>query len=105
MLLFTFTGQALAFDHLEITVVDPEIVDGYPAATVQIGFSVRVRAVNGDGTTDTAADYVHAGLISPDVIANLPSPQYLQNGEYQFDDIEFLDDGQPVRLQVEDTDD
>lgn len=105
ILLFAFTGQVLAFDHLEITVVDPVIVDGYPAATVQIGFSVRVRAVNGDGSTDVAADYVHAGLISPDVLANLPAAQYLQNGEYQFDNIEFLDDGQPVRLQVEDIDD
>ncbi|NTV04687.1 hypothetical protein HGA89_07265, partial [bacterium] len=98
-------AAALAFDHLEITVINPEIVDGRPAVTIYEQFSVLVRAVNADGTTDTAADFIRAALSSPDVAANLPASAYLQNGERIFSGIDFLDDGQPVRLRVADQDD
>jgi hypothetical protein len=94
-----------AFDHLEVTVMTPDMVDGRPAATVQMGISVLVRAVNLDGSTDTAADYIHAGLSSPDVPANLPSSHYLVAGEWIFNNVIFLDDGLPVRLRVSDLDD
>ncbi len=100
-----FAGGAFAFDHLEITVVNPHVVDGRPAVTVETGFSVNVRAVNGDGSTDTAANFIHAQLQSPDVAATLPGSVYLVNGEYQFDNVSFLADGQPVRLRVFDADD
>ncbi len=96
---------ALAFDHLEITVVNPHMVNGNPAATVDTDFSVHVRAVNADGSTDINADFVNAELSSPDVPASLPAPQYLQNGERQFDNVRFLAAGQPVRLRVTDADD
>ena len=96
---------AQAFDHLEISVINPEIVDGRPAVTIYEQFSVLVRAVNADGTTDTAADYIRAALSSPDVAANMPGSAYLQNGERIFAGIDFLDDGQPVRLRVADQDD
>ncbi|MBK7701971.1 MAG: hypothetical protein IPI34_03285 [bacterium] len=98
-------AAALAFDHLEITVINPEIVDGRPAVTIYEQFSVLVRAVNTDGTTDTAADFIRAALSSPDVAATLPASAYLQNGERIFTGIDFLDDGQPVRLRVADQDD
>ncbi len=98
-------AAALAFDHLEITVVNPHIVAGRPAVTVQTPFSVQVRAVNGDGSTDTNADFINAQLQSPDVAANLPASAYLQNGERQFDGVTFLAPGQPVRLRVFDADD
>jgi len=100
-----FSGGALAFDHLEITVVNPHMVDGLPAATVETGFSVNVRAANADGSTDIAANFIHAQLQSPDVAAVLPGSMYLVNGEYQFDNVRFLADGQPVRLRVFDADD
>lgn len=96
---------ALAFDHLEITVINPEIVDGRPSVTIYEQFNVLVRAVNADGTTDTAADFIRAALSSPDVAATLPASAYLQNGERIFTGINFLDDGQPVRLRVADQDD
>lgn len=96
---------AQAFDHLEISVINPEIVDGRPSVTIYEQFSVLVRAVNADGTTDTAADYIRAALSSPDVAANMPESAYLQNGERIFAGIDFLDDGQPVRLRVADQDD
>ena len=105
VILSALPGLAAAFDHLELTVTDPNIVDGYPAATSGAGFSVRVRAVNADGTTDTAADFINADLRSPDVPTTLPARAYLQNGERQFDDITFLAPGQPLRLQVGDYDD
>lgn len=105
LMLAALPGVAAAFDHLELTVVDPIVVDGNPAATAGAGFSVRVRAVNADGTTDTAADYINANLLSPDVPTDLPAAAYLQNGERQFDGVAFLASGQPVRLQVEDMDD
>ena len=105
VILSALPGLATAFDHLELTVTDPNIVDGYPAATSGAGFSVRVRAVNADGTTDTAADFINAELRSPDVPTTLPARAYLQNGERQFDGIIFLAPGQPVRLQVGDYDD
>lgn len=98
-------GFAQAFDHLEITVVSPVIVDGYPSATVGQGFDVLVRAVNGDGSTDVTADYVHAYLDSPDVAATLPPAGYLTNGERIFPGVVFLDAGQPIRLRVGDQDD
>ena len=98
-------ATSLAFDHLEITVVNPHIVAGRPAVTVQVAFSARVRAVNADGTTDVTADFINAELYSPDVPANLPPHDYLHNGERQFDGIEFLAAGQPVRLRVRDADD
>ncbi len=98
-------ATALAFDHLEITVVNPHIVAGRPAVTVQVAFSARVRAVNADGTTDLTADFINAELYSPDVPANLPPHDYLHNGERQFDGITFLAAGQPVRLRVRDADD
>jgi hypothetical protein len=98
-------STALAFDHLEITVVNPHLVAGRPAVTVNEPFSVHVRAVNGDGSTDTTADFINATLTSPDVAANLPSSNYLQNGERQFDGVEFLAAGRPVRLRVHDGDD
>ncbi|MBD3222945.1 hypothetical protein GF314_17080 [bacterium] len=98
-------STAAAFDHLEITVVNPHLVAGRPAVTVNEPFSVYVRAVNADGTTDVTADFINAELASPDVAANLPSSQYLQNGERQFDGVEFLAPGRPVRLRVSDADD
>jgi len=97
--------MAQAFDHLEISVVGPVIVDGHPSATVGVGFDVLVRAVNTDGSTDTAADFVHAYLDSPDVAANLPAAGYLSNGERVFSNVRFLAPGQPVRLRVGDLDD
>lgn len=96
---------ALAFDHLEITVVYPHLVGGHPAVTVETPFSVNVRAVNGDGSTDVNAGFIHAQLSSPDVAAVLPGSAYLLNGEHQFDGLRFLADGQPVRLRVRDADD
>ena len=96
---------ALAFDHLEITVVNPHLVGGHPAVTVETPFSVNVRAVNADGTTDVNAGFIHAQLSSPDVAAVLPGSAYLLNGEHQFDGLRFLADGQPVRLRVRDADD
>ncbi len=105
LLLAALPGFASAFDHLELTVVDPIVVDGYPAATTEFGFSVRVRAVNADGSTDTAADFINASLSSPDVAASLPARAYLQSGEHQFDGVAFLAPGQPVRLRVGDYDD
>ncbi|MCP4293296.1 MAG: hypothetical protein GY780_15840 [bacterium] len=98
-------SQAFAFDHLEISVVNPHVVGGYPSVTVETGFSVNVRAVNSDGSTDTNANFIHAQLSSPDVAAVTPGATYLVNGEYQFDNIRFLADGQPVRLRVGDADD
>ena len=97
--------DALAFDHLEITVVNPHVVAGRPAVTVETDFSVNVRAVNSDGSTDVNADFIHAQLVSPDVAAVLPSARYLSGGEFQFDNVRFLADGQPVRLRVIDADD
>jgi len=97
--------DALAFDHLEITVVNPHVVAGRPAVTVETDFSVNVRAVNADGTTDVNANFIHAQLQSPDVAATLPGSSYLSGGEFQFDNIRFLADGQPVRLRVVDADD
>ena len=64
--------SAMAFDHLEITVVNPHLVAGRPAVTVETDFSVNVRAVNADGTTDVTANFIHAQLQSPDVAAVLP---------------------------------
>ena len=104
-LLVALATSAQAFDHLEISVVNPHMVSGRPAVTVRTTFSVHVRAVNGDGTTDTTADFINADLASPDVAANLPGAMYLQNGERQFDGVEFLAAGRPVRLQVSDADD
>lgn len=98
-------GTALAFDHLEITVINPDIVEGRPSVTIYEQFDVYVRAVNGDGSTDTSADFINASLISPDVPAVLPLSGYLSSGERIFTDVSFLDHGQPVRLQVEDLDD
>ena len=98
-------GDAWAFDHLEITVVNPHVVAGRPAVTVATDFSVNVRAVNSDGSTDVNANFIHAQLQSPDVAATLPAARYLSGGEYQFDNIRFLADGQPVRLRVVDADD
>ncbi len=98
-------GAALAFDHLEITVIDPDIVEARPSVTLYEYFDVLVRAVNGDGTTDTSADFINANLLSPDVLATLPSSGYLSNGERIFSNVAFNDDGQPVRLRVEDLDD
>ena len=66
-------GSAQAFDHLEITVVNPHVVAGRPAVTVETEFSVNVRAVNADGTTDVNANFIHAQLQSPDVAAVLPA--------------------------------
>ncbi len=97
--------SAMAFDHLEITVVNPHLVAGRPAVTVETDFSVNVRAVNADGSTDVTANFIHAQLQSPDVAAVLPGSQYLTNGEFQFDNVRFLADGQPVRLRVFDADD
>ncbi|MDY0109759.1 MAG: hypothetical protein RBT60_07460 [Candidatus Krumholzibacteria bacterium] len=104
-LLCGLAGVAAAFDHLEITVVNPHIVQGRPAVTRGLTFSVHVRAVNADGTTDTAADFINAVLSSPDVAADLPGSAYLQNGERQFDGLRFLAAGRPVRLRVADADD
>lgn len=98
-------GTALAFDHLEISVISPDIVEGRPSVTVYEYFDVYVRAVNADGTTDTSADFINANLLSPDVIAILPMSGYLSSGERIFSNVSFLDYGQPVRLQVEDIDD
>ncbi|MFO7655121.1 MAG: FlgD immunoglobulin-like domain containing protein [Candidatus Krumholzibacteriia bacterium] len=98
-------GVAAAFDHLEITVVGANVVDGHPAVTVEMGFTVLVRAVNTDGSTDVFADFINAQLNSPDVAASLPAGAYLQNGERQFDNVRFLGAGQPVRLRVYDADD
>ncbi len=108
MTLFASMGifdSAFAFDHLEITVVNPHMVGGHPAVTVETNFSVNVRAVNSDGTTDVNANFIHAQLSSPDVAAVLPGSVYLVNGEYQFDSLRFLADGQPVRMRVADADD
>ncbi len=91
-----FPGAALAFDHLEITVINPEIVEGRPSVTVFEYFDVLVRAVNGDGSTDTSADYINANLLSPDIPAILPASGYLSNGERIFTNVAFQDDGQPV---------
>jgi len=96
--------DALAFERLEITVLNPQIVEGRPAATVGVPFSVRVRAVNADGTTDTNADFINAQL-SADVPASLPAAQYLLNGERQFDDVIIQAEGTPVRLRVRDLND
>ena len=101
----TAASDALAFDYLEITVVNPHLVAGRPAVTVETDFSVNVRAVNADGTTDVNANFIHAQLQSPDVAATLPTYSYLSGGEFQFDNIRFLADGQPVRLRVIDADD
>ena len=98
-------GSAQAFDHLEITVVNPHVVAGRPAVTVETAFSVNVRAVNADGSTDINANFIHAQLQSPDVAAVLPAARYLAGGEFQFDNIRFLAAGQPVRLRVVDADD
>ncbi len=98
-------GDAAAFDHLEITVVNPHVVAGRPAVTVETDFSVNVRAVNTDGTTDVNANFIHAQLQSPDVAAVLPSSHYLAGGEFQFDNLRLLAAGQPVRLRVVDADD
>lgn len=97
--------DALAFDALEITVVSPQIVNGRPAVTVDVPFSVRVRAVNNDGSTDPAADFINAELYTDDVPATLPARQYLQSGERQFDGLVLHDSGLPVRLRVRDADD
>ncbi len=96
---------AVAFDHLEITVVNPQIVQGRPAVTAQVGFSVRVRAANADGSTDTAADFINAEFYTDDVPANLPPRSYLQGGERQFDNLVLLASGSPIRLRVRDADD
>ncbi len=98
-------GAAQAFDHLEVSVISPEIVEGGPSVTVYEYFDVLVRAVNGDGSTDTEADYVNAYLESPDVPATLPAPGYLQNGERIFSNVMFQDVGQPVRIRAADLDD
>jgi len=103
--LLACTGTAAAFDHLEITVVNPHWVEGRPAVTVNLPFSVNVRAVRSDGTTDPNADFINATLSSPDVAAILPGSGYLQNGERQFDGLRFLAAGRPVRLRVHDADD
>jgi len=103
--LCALAGAATAFDHLEITVVNPHLVAGRPAVTVNTPFSVQVRAVNADGTTDPNADFINATLSSPDVAAVLPASEYLQNGERQFDGVRFLGSGRPVRLRVHDGDD
>ena len=71
-ILLGMPGLVLAFDHLEVEVVNPHMVNGRPAVTVQIDFSVRVRAVNADGSTDVNADFINAELYSPDVPAVLP---------------------------------
>ncbi len=55
-------SNALAFDYLEITVVNPQIVAGRPSVTVETDFSVNVRAVNADGSTDVTANFIHAQL-------------------------------------------
>jgi len=104
-LVMSLPGLAAAFDHLEITVMNPVIVDGYPSVSVEESFDVQVRAVNGDGSTDTAADYIHAYLDSPDVAAGLPGAAYLVNGEIVFSGVTFLGSGKPVRLRVADQDD
>jgi len=98
-------GVAQAFDHLEITVISPEIVEGRPSVTIYESFDVLVRAVNADGSTDTDADYVNAYLESPDIPANLAASGYLQNGERIFSTNRYLDAGQPVRLRAADLDD
>jgi len=98
-------GTAAAFDHLEITVVNPHLVAGRPAVTVRMPFSVQVRAVNADGSTDTNADFINASLSSPDVAANLPPSSYLNNGEHQFDGVRVLASGRPGRLRGADADD
>ncbi len=105
ILIMGFASGSFAFDHLEITVVNPYVVAGNPSVTVETDFSVNVRAVNSDGSTDVNANFIHAQLSSPDVAAVLPSAVYLVNGEYQFDGIRFLAAGQPVRLRVGDADD
>ena len=105
LLLLLGSGSALAFDHLEIEVVSPHIVGGRPAVTAQVEFSVRVRAVNADGSTDPTADFINAELLSPDAPADLPPSDYLHSGERQFDGLRFLAAGQPLRLRVRDSDD
>lgn len=96
---------ASAFDHLEIEVVNPNIIQGYPAVTVEVPFSVRVRAVDAFGNIDPTADFVNAELYSPDVSASLPPRQYLSGGEVQFDNVIFHQAGNAVRLRVRDFDD
>ena len=105
LVLGAMASPAMAFERLEIEVVNPQIVNGRPAVTAQVDFSVRVRAVNADGSTDPTADFINAELYTNDVPANLPSRSYLQNGERQFDGLRFLAAGQPVRLRVRDADD
>ena len=70
-----------------------------------VGFSVRVRAANADGSTDTAADFINAEFYTDDVPANLPPRSYLQGGERQFDNLVLLASGSPIRLRVRDADD
>jgi hypothetical protein len=98
-------SSAFAFDHLEITVVNPRLAQGLPSATVDVPISVRVRAVNADNSTDLTADFINAELYSPDVPATLPPSNYLTNGERQFDNLVFRAEGQPIRLRVRDADD
>lgn len=104
-LLLLTAGPALAFDHLEIEVVSPDIVDGLPAVTVDVPFSVRVRAVDASGATDPTADFIHAELVSPDLAATLPPSQYLSGGEAIFSGVTFHENGLNVRLRVRDRDD
>lgn len=104
-LLLLVASNALAFDHLEITVVNPRIAQGLPSATVDVPISVRVRAVNANNSTDLTADFINAELYSPDVPASLPASNYLTNGERQFDNLLFHAEGQPIRLRVRDADD
>jgi len=105
LLTLAFPIAASAYDHLEIEVVNPDSVQGLPAVTVEVPFSVRVRAVDQGGNTDPSADFVHAELYSPDVNATLPPAHYLQGGEWQFDNCIFHDAGNAVRLKVRDADD
>ena len=104
ILLLSAASPAAAFERLEIEVINPQIVQGRPAVTVDVGFSVRVRAVNADGSTDTNADFINAQL-STDVPSTLPGAQYLQNGERQFDNLIVRAEGEPIRLRVRDLDD
>ena len=103
-LMLTAATPAAAFERLEIEVINPQIVQGRPAVTVGVPFSVRVRAVNADNSTDTNADFINAQL-SIDVPNSVPGAQYLQNGERQFDGLQVLAEGEPVRLRVRDLDD
>ncbi len=97
--------RASAFDRLEVEVVNPQLVQGRPAVTTQVSFSVRVRAVNADGSTDLTADFINAELYTDDVPATLPPRSYLQAGERQFDNLVFLASGSAIRLRVRDADD